>query len=84
MHVVQVIFESLVRLCHSSARSVFVITHDLAQLNQADHIMMLDKATIVEQGSFESLISAGGPFACLHKRISKVGTLFASPPFFLT
>jgi NHLM bacteriocin system ABC transporter ATP-binding protein len=45
-----------------------VIAHRLSTIRQADTILVLDQGRIVEQGSYDELISAAGPFAELARR----------------
>nr|WP_232473998.1 ATP-binding cassette domain-containing protein [Sphingomonas sp. MA1305] len=55
--------ESLDRL--RQGRTTFVIAHRLSTVRAADRIIVLDQGRIVEQGSFDALIAAGGAFAAL-------------------
>lgn len=48
-------------------RTTFIIAHRLATVRQADLILVLQNGQIVERGSFESLVAAGGLFADLVK-----------------
>jgi ATP-binding cassette, subfamily B, beta-glucan exporter len=49
----------------TQGRTTFVIAHRLATIRQADEILMFDSGRIVERGSFETLVAAGGAFAAL-------------------
>jgi ATP-binding cassette subfamily B protein len=44
-------------------RTTFVIAHRLATVRRADKILMFQNGRIVEAGSFDELVRAGGPFA---------------------
>ncbi|MFN3481398.1 MAG: glucan ABC transporter ATP-binding protein/ permease [Rhabdaerophilum calidifontis] len=46
-------------------RTTFVIAHRLATIRNADQIVVLDQGRIVEHGTFEDLVAAGGRFATL-------------------
>jgi ATP-binding cassette subfamily B protein len=46
-------------------RTTFVIAHRLATIRNADHIVVLDQGRIIEQGTFDELVSKGGRFAAL-------------------
>jgi ABC-type multidrug transport system fused ATPase/permease subunit len=59
-----VIIDGLERLMQG--RTTFIVAHRLSTLRRADHILVLDHGTLVEQGSREELIAAGGQFASLH------------------
>ena len=53
--------EALERL--SEGRTTIAIAHRLSTVRDADQIVVLDKGRIVEIGSYEELIAAGGKFA---------------------
>lgn len=40
--------------------AVLLCTHSIRHLPAADHIIVLDKGTVVEEGDFESLVTQGG------------------------
>ena len=46
-------------------RTTFVIAHRLATIRQATRILVFDRGRVVEQGTFDSLVEQGGPFARL-------------------
>lgn len=47
-------------------RTSFVIAHRLSTIKDADHILVMDHGGIVEQGSHEELLAAGGFYAGLY------------------
>ena len=47
-------------------RTVLVIAHRLATIQNADRIIVVDKEGIVEQGTHESLLAHQGRYAQLH------------------
>jgi ATP-binding cassette subfamily B protein len=44
-------------------RTTFVIAHRLSTVRNATRILVLDQGRVIEQGSFDELIAAGGRFA---------------------
>ncbi len=52
------------RLMHG--RTSFVIAHRLSTVRDADLILYMDHGTIVEQGTHDSLLEAGGAYATLY------------------
>jgi ABC-type multidrug transport system fused ATPase/permease subunit len=49
----------------SEGRTTFVIAHRLATVKEADRILVLDKGSIVEEGTHDVLIKNGGLYARL-------------------
>jgi ABC-type bacteriocin/lantibiotic exporter with double-glycine peptidase domain len=47
-----------------------VVAHRLSTIARADRIVVLDKGQIVEEGSYEELVTAGGHFAAFAQRQS--------------
>jgi ATP-binding cassette subfamily B protein len=47
-------------------RSVFFITHRLSTIRNADIIVMMDKGSVVEQGTHEELMAQKGRYYCLY------------------
>ena len=43
-----------------------MVSHRLASLRGADRIFVLDEGTLVEQGTPEALLEAGGLYATMH------------------
>lgn len=48
-------------------RTAFIIAHRLSTVRDADRIIVIDGGRIVEDGSYESLLAAGGRFTELHR-----------------
>ncbi len=48
-------------------RTCFVIAHRLSTIKHADHKLVMQNGDVVEQGTHESLIKAGGVYANLYK-----------------
>lgn len=44
-------------------RTTFIIAHRLSTVSNADRILVLDQGRIIEQGSFNDLVTANGAFA---------------------
>ncbi|MGW1374040.1 ABC transporter ATP-binding protein [Streptomyces sp. NPDC002446] len=49
-----------------TGRTSFVIAHRLSTIRDADTILVMENGTIVEQGSHEALLAAGGAYARLY------------------
>ncbi|MCE0499147.1 MAG: ABC transporter ATP-binding protein/permease [Methylacidiphilales bacterium] len=52
-------------------RTTFVIAHRLSTIRKASLILVLHEGRIVERGTHESLITAGGVYAGLHEEFSR-------------
>jgi ATP-binding cassette subfamily B protein len=50
-------------------RTTLVIAHRLATIRKANRILVFDKGRIVEDGSFDDLVRAGGRFAASARNI---------------
>jgi ABC-type multidrug transport system fused ATPase/permease subunit len=57
----RLVFDGLTRL--RAGRTTFVIAHRLATIRQANVILVLDAGRIVERGTHDQLIAAGGLYA---------------------
>jgi len=62
-HQIQKAIENL-----AGSRTVIVIAHRLSTIVSADQILVLDKGTIIEKGSYDELIEKNGVFARLCKK----------------
>jgi ATP-binding cassette subfamily B protein len=49
-------------------QTVFFITHRLSAIKSADVIVMMDKGSIVEQGTHKELIALQGRYYCLYQQ----------------
>ena len=50
-----------------SGRTSFVIAHRLSTIRDADHIVVMEDGGIVEQGTHDSLVDAGGAYQRLYR-----------------
>jgi len=49
-------------------RTAFVVAHRLSTIRKADLVLVLDSGRIVERGTHETLLKAGGVYAGLHQQ----------------
>jgi ATP-binding cassette subfamily B protein len=49
-------------------RSVIVIAHRLSTIADADQILVMDQGRVVERGTHETLVEAGGIYAAMWAR----------------
>ena len=52
----------------TGSRTVIVIAHRLSTIISADKILVMDKGSVIERGSYEELMSQNGVFARLNKK----------------
>jgi ATP-binding cassette subfamily C protein CydD len=60
------VMEALTKL--GRGRTVLMLTHRLTNIKHADRILVLDDGRVVEQGTYDELINAGGVFQRLVNR----------------
>jgi subfamily B ATP-binding cassette protein MsbA len=61
-------------------RTTFVIAHRLSTIRRADQILVVEKGEIVERGTHEALLSAGGRYHAMYTRQHGViANLFLAP-----
>lgn len=51
-------------------RTSFIVAHRLSTIRKADLVLVLDKGRIVERGTHDKLLQAGGPYATLYQNFS--------------
>jgi len=49
-----------------AGRTTIVIAHRLATVRRADVIFVIDKGTVIERGTHEALLAAGGLYSHLN------------------
>lgn len=52
----------------AAGRTVIIIAHRLSAVRQCDNLITLERGQIVERGTHEALLRAGGRYADLHRR----------------
>ncbi|MDX1519482.1 MAG: type I secretion system permease/ATPase, partial [Gammaproteobacteria bacterium] len=65
----QIIHRNMRYIC--KGRTVFIIAHRLSAVRQSDHIVVMDKGQIIEQGSHDVLVNNDGYYSvlCRHQSI---------------
>ena len=63
-------------------RTTIIISHRFSTLRMADRILVLDRGRLVEQGSHDALLAAGGQYAALYRLHEhyRIGHAPAEPP----
>jgi ATP-binding cassette subfamily B protein len=49
-------------------RTSLIVSHRISTVRDADQILVLDKGRIVERGTHDGLVAAGGLYAALHRK----------------
>lgn len=65
------VFRNVISSSKASSITHVLVTHSLAIVPQADHIVYLEHGKIVEQGTYSELAASNGPFARLMGQNSK-------------
>lgn len=64
------------RLCKN--RTTFIVAHRLSTVMNADRIIVVDDGSVLEQGTHDKLIAAGGKYAELWSKQVSVAYLIPS------
>jgi ATP-binding cassette subfamily B multidrug efflux pump len=51
-----------------AGRTCFIVAHRLSAVRDADHIVVLEEGSVVEEGSHDELVRKGGVYARIHRR----------------
>jgi ABC-type multidrug transport system fused ATPase/permease subunit len=52
-------------LRHDPSRTVIMVAHRTSALQHADRILVFERGSLIETGTFDELAALGGPFAQL-------------------
>jgi ATP-binding cassette subfamily B protein len=53
-------------------RTSFVVAHRLSTIRHADLVLVLDQGVIIERGTHDQLLAAGGRYAALYEQFVQV------------
>jgi ABC-type multidrug transport system fused ATPase/permease subunit len=56
-----------------AGKTAFEISHRISSVAHCSRILVMDKGTLVEQGTFDELVAGGGYFAAIHQQQSGNG-----------
>ncbi|XP_049848169.1 ABC transporter C family member 3-like [Schistocerca gregaria] len=66
-HVAELLFKNVILAMHQANRTVFLVTNQLYFLPHADHIVLMKKGRIVDQGTYRYLLTESKEFIKLQK-----------------
>lgn len=73
----RIIQDNMAQICHG--RTVFIIAHRLSTVRVCNRILVMKSGRIVEEGSYNKLLTAGGYFSKLHDYQNQTATLNSAP-----
>jgi subfamily B ATP-binding cassette protein HlyB/CyaB len=61
----RIIQQNMPQLAHG--RTVFIIAHRLSTVRRSDRLITIDRGRLVEDGTHDNLVKAGGRYASLYR-----------------